>query len=257
VWVRRPTHYRVDPEAPELVQAFLENEALKGFGGILRTLPAYWMNALDASRAANFKPRQLQVASQTGFRVPRSLITNNPSAVLQFFEECHGKIIYKPIHGGSIAGGGKVAHTIFTSRVTAESLEQIERVTLTAHAFQEYIEKRVELRVTVIGQSTLCVAIYSQEYEQSSVDWRAGHGIGLRYSPFSLPIEVEQQCLCLTQQLGLAYGAIDLIVTPENEYVFLEINPGGQWEWLEAQTSLPFSETIANVLVQGKAGTPS
>lgn len=40
----------------------------------------------------------------------------------------------------------------------------------------------------------------------------------------------------------------------ENEFVFLEINPGGQYEWLEHETRLPFSETIADVLLQGKIG---
>jgi glutathione synthase/RimK-type ligase-like ATP-grasp enzyme len=253
VLVRRPTHYQVDQEAPELIQAFLENEAVKGFGGILRTLPCLWMNPLDAHRAANFKPRQIHVAAQVGLRVPRSLITNDPSAVLPFFEMCQGHMIYKPLHGGNVAGGGNVAHTIFTSLVTRESLQHLGRVQLTAHYFQEYIDKQVELRVTVIGETTLTVAIHSQDQTQTRVDWRAGYG-NLRYSTYALPERVEQQCLQLTHQLGLMYGAIDLIVTPQQEYVFLEINPGGQYEWLEAETQLPFSATIAETLIRGKEG---
>ena len=53
-------------------------------------------------------------------------------------------------------------------------------------------------------------------------------------------------------QLGLNYGAIDLIVTPEGEHIFLEINAGGQYEWLESETKLPFSAIIAETLVKGK-----
>jgi glutathione synthase/RimK-type ligase-like ATP-grasp enzyme len=254
VLVRRPTHYHVDSEAPELIQAFLENEALKGFGGILRSFKqTLWMNDLDAQRAANFKPVQLQTASQVGFSVPRSLITNDPDAVRRFAAECRGRLIYKTLHGGNIAGGGKVSHAIFTSLVTPESLEHLERVKLTAHYFQVYIEKWVELRITVIGNHVLAVAIDSQRGEATRVDWRASYA-DLKYRPYTLPTVVEEQCIALTRALGLSYGAIDMIVTPESEYQFLEINPGGQYEWLEHETHLPFSETIANVLMQGKKG---
>jgi glutathione synthase/RimK-type ligase-like ATP-grasp enzyme len=232
IWVRRPTHYQVDPEAPELIQVFLENEALKGFGGILRTLPVFWMNDFDCQRAANFKPRQLQVAAGAGLRVPRSLITNDPQAVLRFYCECDENIILKPLHGGGIAGGGRVTHTIYTSRVTKQSLEQIEQVRLTSHYFQEYVEKQVELRITVIGSTVLTVAIHSQEHAPAAVDWRAGYGSELRHSRYTLPPAIEQQCLQVTQQLGLTFGAIDMIVTPKGEFVFLEINPGGQYEWI-------------------------
>jgi glutathione synthase/RimK-type ligase-like ATP-grasp enzyme len=127
----------------------------------------------------------------------------------------------------------------------------VKQVTLTAHQFQEYMEKAFELRVTVIGQTTLTVAIDSQAHPSSRVDWRAGYAT-LQYRPFTLPVTVEQQCLAITRTLGLTYGAIDLIVTPDDEYVFLEINPGGQYEWLEEETGLPFSATIAQTLIRGK-----
>ena len=105
------SHYQVSRDAPEPIQAFLENEALKGFGGVLRSLThVFWMNSLDASRSANFKPVQMRVAAEAGMLVPHSLITNTPDAVRRFYEECHGRMIYKTLHGGGIAGGGDVAH---------------------------------------------------------------------------------------------------------------------------------------------------
>lgn len=254
VLVRRPSHYQVDPSAPELIQSFLENEALKGFGGILRSLDkVLWMNDLDAHRAANFKPVQLQAASHVGLRVPRSLITNDPEAVRQFYQETSGKLIYKTLHGGGIAGGGNIAHAIYTSRVTAQSLEHLERVRLTAHYFQVEIEKFLELRVTVIGSHVLAVAIESQHCEATKLDWRASFP-DLRFAPYTLPHEIEAQCCLLVRSLGLTYGALDFILTPDSEYIFLEINPGGQYEFLEQKTQLPFSTTIANTLLGGKEG---
>ncbi len=254
ILVRRPSHYQVDPQAPELIQSFLENEALKGFGGILRSLKGVlWMNDLDAHRAANFKPVQLQLASQLGLRVPRSLITNDPDAVRQFYQETNGNLIYKTLHGGAIAGGGKISHAIYTSRVTEASLEHLERVRLTAHYFQVEIEKFLELRVTVIGNQVLAVAIESQQCEATRMDWRASFP-DLRFAPYTLPRPVEEQCRTLVRMLGLTYGALDFILTPDGEHIFLEINPGGQYEFLEQATHLPFSATIAETLIGGKEG---
>jgi glutathione synthase/RimK-type ligase-like ATP-grasp enzyme len=252
ILVRRPTHYRVDPSLPEPLQAFLENEALKGFGGVLRSLAhVLWVNALDANRAANFKPVQLQAAAQVGLHLPRSLITNSPAAVRDFYEQCHGRMVYKTLHGGGIAGGGKVAHTIFTSLVTPESLAHLERVKLTAHYFQHYIDKQFDLRVTVVGNEVFAVAISSQHSPVAKIDWRAAPR-EVRYAAYELPEEVARQCVLVTQRLGLCYSAIDLIVTPAGEYVFLECNPGGQYEWLEVATGLPISAAIATVLRAGK-----
>ena len=73
----------------------------------------------------------------------------------------------------------------------------------------------------------------------------------LRYRIYELPAEISQMCVQLVQRLGLVFGALDLLVTPEGEYVFLEVNPGGQWEWLEQETNLPFSATLAEVLIAG------
>ncbi len=252
VLVRRPSHYQVSRDAPEPIQAFLENEALKGFGGVLRSLThVFWMNSLDASRSANFKPVQMRVAAEAGMLVPHSLITNTPDAVRRFYEECHGRMIYKTLHGGGIAGGGDVAHTVLTSVVTQDHLQHLEQVRLTAHQFQILVEKYIEVRVTVSGTTCIAVAIYSQKSENTRVDWRASYE-DLEYSLYTLPPFVERQCIQITHQLGLNYGAIDLIVTPEGEHIFLEINAGGQYEWLESETKLPFSAIIAETLVKGK-----
>ena len=219
----------------------------------MRSLDCLWINPLDAQRQAGFKALQLQKASELGFRIPKTLITNEPAAVLDFFEACHGRMISKTLHGNYFPGGGDTYYILHTSMVLQEHLQHIERVRATAHLFQEYIEKKIELRCTVIGNTVLTVAIESQHAEDAQVDWRASYQ-DLRYHVYSLPTPIEELCKRLTQSLNLVYGAIDMIVTPDGEYVFLEINPGGQWEWLQVATGLPFAATIADVLVAGKDG---
>lgn len=250
IWNRRPGHYQVAEKQNPIIQAWEENEATKGVGGILRSVKCFWMNPLDEERKASFKPFQLKIASQLGWITPPTLLTNTPEAVLAFFGECEGQMIYKPINGGWFPGGGKTYHMIYTSRVLKQHLEELEGVCLTSHLFQRYIEKAYELRCTVIGDTVLTVRIDSQHAEASRTDWRASYK-DLKYKRYSLPPEVEEKCLSLVKRLGLAFGAIDMIVTPGGDYVFLEINASGQFEWLAQETGLPFFETVADVLIAG------
>nr|BBH92981.1 ATP-grasp ribosomal peptide maturase [Thermogemmatispora argillosa] len=254
IYVRRPHHYQVREDFPELIQLFLENEAYRGFGGVLRSLDCLWVNSLDAQRRASFKPLQLKVAQEVGLRTPPTLITNDPTAVRSFFfEVCQEQMIYKTLHGNFLPGGGDRYHLIFTSRVGRERLAELEQVRLTAHLFQPLIEKAYEVRATVIGSSVLPVRIDSQEVEAARLDWRAAC-YQVRYRPYALPEGIARRCVELVRRLGLVFGALDLIVTPDEDYIFLECNPGGQWEWLEVETGLPFAATIAQVLSAGKAG---
>jgi glutathione synthase/RimK-type ligase-like ATP-grasp enzyme len=252
IYVRRPNHYQVREGFPEIIQRFSENEAYRGFGGVLRSLKCLWVNPLDAQRAAGFKPLQLQMAQDVGLQTPPTLITNDPATVRSFFfEVCDENMIYKTLHGNFFLGGGQAYHIIYTSRVNHSHLAELDRVQLTAHLFQKYIEKAFEVRATVIGQSVLSVAIGSQHTEASQVDWRASYK-DLQYWVHELPAAVKLQCRQLVERLGLVFGALDFIVTPDGDYIFLECNAGGQWEWLEQETHLPFSATIADVLIAGK-----
>lgn len=51
--------------------------------------------------------------------------------------------------------------------------------------------------------------------------------------------------------MGLCYGAIDMVVTPDERYVFIEINPNGQYLWVEQATGLPISDAICDLLING------
>jgi hypothetical protein len=63
---------------------------------------------------------------------------------------------------------------------------------------------------------------------------------------------MEKRCLCLMETLGLAFGAIDLIVTPHGKYVFLEVNPAGQFLWLDSTLGLPLLDALSQMLIQGR-----
>ncbi len=83
------------------------------------------------------------------------------------------------------------------------------------------------------------------------VDWRRGLGRGLRFAPAPLPDEFSERILVFMKEMGLRYGAIDAIVRPDGEIVFLEVNPQGTYLWLERELNIPITQAIAHSLVDG------
>jgi hypothetical protein len=123
---------------------------------------------------------------------------------------------------------------VFTSQLAAEDLAHLDQLALAPMTFQEHLAKAVELRVTLIGQRAFAAAVDSQAVERSRVDWRkAGRELVDAWTPYALPAEVAGRLLQLAARLGLSYGAADVVVTPDGRHVFLEINPAGEWFWLD------------------------
>jgi glutathione synthase/RimK-type ligase-like ATP-grasp enzyme len=111
--------------------------------------------------------------------------------------------------------------------------ERLADVRYAPSLFQPYIPKETEIRVTIVGSRVFAVELRSQEVLEAKDDWRRVDSKQIKHVPHYLPTELEQKCVELVEALDLSFGAIDLILTPSNEYVFLEINPNGQWAWIQ------------------------
>jgi hypothetical protein len=121
---------------------------------------------------------------------------------------------------------------LWTSPVSAADLPADETLRLTPGIFQVRVPKAHELRVTVMGHHVVTARLLSQEVEEARLDWRAA-GSRVQVEPDRLPPAVEEGCLRLMESLGILFGAFDFIVTPDGEHVFLEVNPAGQFLWVE------------------------
>lgn len=117
--------------------------------------------------------------------------------------------------------------------------------------FQHRLEKSHEVRATVVGDEIHAVTIYSQSHPEARLDWRRAQQ-ELHYERTTLPEHVADSLRLLTNRLGLVFGAHDLVVTPEGDHVFLEVNSGGQWLWLERHAGVPITAAVAAWLA-GKA----
>ena len=102
--------------------------------------------------------------------------------------------------------------------------------------FQNYVEKQFELRVVVFGEKILAAKLASQDHSHSKIDWRMDvYKQVMKIEPFQLDKVIEGKIFIFMKKMNLRFGSIDLIVTPENEIIFLEINEQGQFLFLESQ----------------------
>jgi glutathione synthase/RimK-type ligase-like ATP-grasp enzyme len=110
--------------------------------------------------------------------------------------------------------------------------------------FQGYIPAVFDLRVTIVGGAVFAAEIHSQTTAYKHDFRMTMHEAEIR--AHALPDLVAAKLLALMDALGLVYGALDLRLTPEGDYVFLEINPAGQWLFIEQRTGQPISDAIAD-----------
>jgi hypothetical protein len=256
VWYRRPGK----PEAGTAVReethrGFVERASQRYLEGVWETLDCRWLPAKPAAeRAAENKLLQLAQAARLGFTVPETLVTNNPRAFLDFYAECDSNLVSKSLVFGEVERDGESHLVVYTHPVRRRDVGRYQSIRHSPVIFQTYVPKRVELRVTVVGRRVFAAEIASQESRSTRHDWRRYDDPRIRYRAHALPDEIESRCVRLVEALGLCFGAIDLILTPDGEYVFLEINPNGQWWFVERLSGLPIADAIADLLT-GRTAT--
>ena len=191
--------------------------------------------------AAANKLYQLRAAPEVGLPVPATLCTTDPTEAGRFIDEHHAGVVCKAIGSTFSAPATK------TVLVERRHLAALETVSVTPTLLQEFVPVHRDIRVIVIGTACFAGEISTAE-GADPIDWRAD--VDNPWRRHRLPAGVEQQCVELTRALGLEYGAIDLRLTPDGDYVFFEINPGGQFLFLEIWTGLPIVEALADYLLQ-------
>jgi glutathione synthase/RimK-type ligase-like ATP-grasp enzyme len=220
-------------------QAFVEN--------IWASLNVSWLPAAPAQLGIPGKLPQLQLAAEIGFDIPPTLVTNDPKEFLSFYREQNGNIVSKLV-GRSPINSADSPFARFTEVVAPASIVETDSVRLCPVIFQAHLAKREELRVTVVGTDVFAAAIQSQATPRTRTDWRR---YDQRHTPVlrtELPDPVAARCRALVSRLGLTFATIDLVVTPDERVVFLELNPNGQYLWIERATGLPISDAVATWL---------
>ncbi|NDY71225.1 MvdC/MvdD family ATP grasp protein [Desulfobacter hydrogenophilus] len=255
VWYRKPALPQLPNDLKDYEREYALNECRQSLYGLYNSLDhAFWISSIHNLRISSNKPLQLRMAISLGFLIPETLITNEPKQAIEFAERFNGNIIYKTLSDGILYTREgpweepRVHGEIYATFLSGIDPKVFGAVRNTPCLFQEYIKKDYELRVTVVHDKVFAVEIHSQDCSRAKIDWRKANIQDVPHKLHKLPRNIREKCLALVKGLGLEFGAIDLIRRHDGEYVFLEINPNGQYGWLEDTIGTQISEYIAKVL---------
>lgn len=242
IWWRRPRPPTVGEEVTDpFVRAFSTRESDQAMMGFWLALEGIlWVNAPSKDRDAHMKPYQLALARRLGLATPRTLVTNDPDAASAFIEEIGlERIVYKVLVSDPVCWRE-------TRQLRSEELAHLVGLRRAPAIFQEYIAGRLDIRATVVGSRIFAAAIdatatsYPQDYRMDLAN--------AEIQTHQMPDQVSDLLIRLCRELGLAYAAADFRVAPDGEYVFLELNPAGQWLFIEHSTGLPIGAAMADLL---------
>jgi hypothetical protein len=255
VWYRKPglpvaAKEIVDPE----VRAVIEQDCRDFLTSVWDSLGCRALPGTpSAMKAAQLKASHMCRAAALGFEVPATAFTNDPESFLDLYRGQNGRMISKI--NGMLALRARFGTEFgrYTEMVTRRDVAYADAIAYCPIVLQGYVPKKLEIRVTVVGERVFAAEIHSQAAHRTRVDWRRYDLASTPHFPHTLPTDVAARCVKLVADRGLSYGTIDLILTPDERYVFLELNSAGEYAWIEELTGLAISEAIADHLL----GAPS
>ncbi len=241
VWYRRPKplsfpdgkHFEKGEQTHTLSEW---SAAIEGF---FSHIPSkLWINHPSNNASASSKLEQLSRAKRFGLGIPRTLVTQSFEEVMQFWKECQGRLVTKPIsHGYIERDNPEEDAVIFTNEVTLDQLNENQKnLSLCPTLFQEKVEKSCDVRINVVDKAVIATAIYASAQDNlQNIDIRRNNMSGVRYETIKLSSSLERSILKLCHSYKLRFAAIDMAITTDAKWVFFEINPNGQWAWLDLE----------------------
>ncbi|VVE28535.1 hypothetical protein PIN31009_03497 [Pandoraea iniqua] len=254
IWCRRPGKpYDFVPKEQkpsEAIQKFVSDQWYSCLESLELLPNVRWVNPPARSSQMESKLHQLQLAAELGFNVPRTLISNIGDEIRDFCEAEGGRLVVKSLYAPLIEEPEQ-DFFVFSNVITAEDLHDDKSLSIAPCIFQQAIWPKIDYRVTVIGDTVFTVRIGQSdgEHEEAVLDWRTREA-NVSLEACDLPESIEHLCREFVFRAGLTFGAIDL-VEHAGQFYFLEINPNGEWGWLEKTARVPISSALCDTLLNG------
>lgn len=252
IWYRRPK-----PISDILsfkncdTRKFVFNEIEHTARGLLANFRGQWVNDPYRSLLADYKPHQLKIANKLGFMIPDTILTTDIDRAKKFYSCHNGDIIYKALEAPIFMIDGQYRVTYTTPIPSTNSQELLDAVHNCPTLLQQRIKKKYELRITVVGTEFFCAKIDSQAHKNSSIDWRKHQNRNdVSVDPFDPPESIKAMCSQFMQYFNLVYSAFDFVVDIDDQIVFMENNPHGQWAWVQEATGLPIAQALTTLLTK-------
>jgi hypothetical protein len=251
IWNRRLMIIDRDKGLPKALEDLVFDECEKTWDGLLSSHEGKVVNRPYNHFHANNKLDQIRFSRMYGEEVfvPDTLVTNDPEALRDFYKRHGGKICFKLQKGAVVKSPEGENLIVYTNLVTDEHMDRADLVSTNPSLFQEYVDKEFEVRIVSTDHGSFGTAIYSQDSDISRVDYRRYDMEKVRYKPVDLPEHVGKFCSSMLRHYGLHFGVFDFIYSKDHRWVFLELNPNGQWLWLEEQSGQNLSQEVAKNLL--------
>ena len=241
VWYRRSIHPIPKAALTPAERYFVAGELRHLAMGLVLNPRITWVNPIDKVSVAEHKLYQLQLAASLGLQVPRTLVSADVEKLRSFASGNATGTICKPIFHGMFFDGLSL-HSVYTRRVNVETLDSAS-LSACPILLQEEIPRIADVRATFIGRHCFVADIRG---DASMIDWRDA-GTVVDYAVSSLDDTTVALCRQMLADLGLVYGAFDFVRTPTGNLVFLEVNPTGEWAWLEDKLGFPMRDAFIEV----------
>jgi glutathione synthase/RimK-type ligase-like ATP-grasp enzyme len=246
IWIRRPSPPAIPPGLIDVEHRhFARQEWQNLLDGLTLSLglDAVMVNPLPAQRAA-VKPYQLAIARRVGLRVPETLITSDPLRAQQFVDAHQGRVVHKAMTSPR--------NTFVDTRRWQEMDRRALNQLLVAPAiFQRLVEGPIDIRATIVGQEIYAAAIRTAE-SRAGLDSRLDLDVPITI--YEIPNEIARQLHALMAAIGLIFATVDMKVDAAGQLHFLELNPQGQFLYIEILTCLPIAGAVAQLLVKAQRG---
>ncbi|HET6438744.1 MAG TPA: alpha-L-glutamate ligase [Anaeromyxobacter sp.] len=247
VWWRRPLPLRASRRLGRAHAAFAvrqAGDALMGFFALLER-HALFVNHPWRGEMAGLKTFQLAIAERAALLVPATLVTSDPLEARAFLASCgRAGAVHKALHSSP-------ADWRRARRVTPGDRARLGIIRHAPLILQRHIPG-VDVRVTLVGDQVFAAEIDARR--SSSPDDYRGVESQCRFAPCALPAKVERGLCRLRRDLGLVFGAADLRRSDDGSWYFLEMNPSGQWGFVEERTGQPITAALAELLARGDRG---
>jgi RimK-like ATP-grasp domain len=254
VWLRRPRHLKRDIKIPvhENFEPYCRSAIWEHFSQVYCSFPeAVWLSDRFNSERAESKILQLQMAAEVGLHVPDTVITSGHQAAKAFVGSRPTSIVKSMSRTMPVVGDNRHFLQLYATKLTPEKTLSYDGLNLSPCIFQDAIEPAYDIRTTVVGDQVFSVKVlYDRQGEGDIRDWHLGYRQqnNIWYEKYTLPPGIARKCVRLVKKLGLQYGALDFVRDKKGKYWFIEINPSGQWAFMEADAGVPIGQAIAAVL---------
>jgi hypothetical protein len=250
VWFRKPGQPEIHSDIKdEEVRSLMQQDASEFLSAVWDSLDCRALPGIPSDmKVAQRKASQLGRAQTLGFELAPTIVSNDPKEFLDLYRSESGRLISK-INGALTLRSRMGSEFMrYTNTVSTRDVLHAHSISYGPLVLQAYVPKRVEIRVTVVADKVFAAEIHSQSANRTRFDWRRYDLAATPHEPHHLPDDIARRCVELVKQSRLSYGTIDLILTPDNRYVFLELNSAGEYGWIEQLTGLPISDAIADFL---------